>query len=88
MFGKIGVPELVLILVIALIIFGPRKLPEIGRAIGKGLREFRQATSEVQRSINLDEKEESDSSSQVAVEAKKEGKTADEQVVQAQEQKA
>jgi len=88
MFGKIGVPELVLILVIALIIFGPRKLPEIGRAIGKGLREFRQATSEVQRSINLDEKEESDSSSQVAVEAKKEGKTADEQAVKAQEQKA
>ncbi|MDO9534733.1 MAG: twin-arginine translocase TatA/TatE family subunit [Bacillota bacterium] len=55
MFGKLGMPELILILAIALIIFGPRKLPEIGRSIGKGIREFRQATTEMQKSIDLDE---------------------------------
>ena len=55
MFGKLGMPELILILAIALIVFGPRKLPEIGRSIGKGIREFRQATTEMQKTINLDE---------------------------------
>ncbi len=55
MFGKIGLPELVLILAIALIIFGPRKLPEIGKSIGKGLREFRQATSEVKKSVSVED---------------------------------
>lgn len=38
--GRIGFGELVLILVIALVVFGPAKLPEIGKAVGKGLREF------------------------------------------------
>jgi sec-independent protein translocase protein TatA len=47
----IGVPELIMILVIALIIFGPGKLPEIGSAIGKGLREFRQASTEITREL-------------------------------------
>ncbi len=47
----IGVPELILILVIALIVFGPKKLPEIGSAIGKGLREFRQASAELTREL-------------------------------------
>ncbi len=50
-----GLTELVLILAIALIIFGPRKLPEIGRSIGRGIREFRSATTDVKKSINLDE---------------------------------
>ncbi|MEW5921952.1 MAG: twin-arginine translocase TatA/TatE family subunit [Bacillota bacterium] len=58
MFGKIGLPELILILVIALIIFGPRKLPEIGRSIGRGIREFRQATTEISRNVSLDDDEE------------------------------
>lgn len=57
MFGRLGLPELILILAIALIIFGPRKLPEIGKSIGKGIREFKSATAEVQRSVNLDEEE-------------------------------
>ena len=57
MFGKIGMQELVLILALALIIFGPRKLPEIGRSIGQGLREFKKATTEIQKSVSLDEGE-------------------------------
>lgn len=50
MFG-IGVPELLLILVIGLIFFGPGKLPEVGRAIGKSLREFKKASEEVTKPV-------------------------------------
>lgn len=46
MFG-LGAPELILILVLALIIVGPGKLPEVGRALGKGIREFKNATNSV-----------------------------------------
>jgi sec-independent protein translocase protein TatA len=45
--GSIGVPEIILILVIALVVFGPRRLPEIGRTVGKSLREFRKASQEL-----------------------------------------
>lgn len=45
MFG-IGVPELILILIIGLVVFGPGKLPEVGRALGRSLKEFKRATSE------------------------------------------
>lgn len=51
MFG-IGFPELVLILIIGLIVFGPGKLPELGRTIGKGMREFRKASSALQAAMN------------------------------------
>ena len=44
MLSNIGVPGLILILVLALIVFGPNKLPEIGRAVGKSIREFKRAT--------------------------------------------
>lgn len=44
MLNNIGIPGLILILVLALIIFGPQKLPEIGRAFGNSLREFKKAT--------------------------------------------
>ncbi|GHH99557.1 twin-arginine translocase TatA/TatE family subunit [Neobacillus kokaensis] len=47
MFSNIGIPGLILILVIALIIFGPSKLPEIGRAFGRTLSEFKSATKEL-----------------------------------------
>jgi len=57
MFG-IGPQELVLILVIALIVVGPRRLPEIGRSIGKGLREIRKAQDEVRKTIHVDFDEE------------------------------
>ena len=49
MFGSIGMPELIVIFVIALIIFGPRKLPELGRSLGKSLAEFKKASNELQQ---------------------------------------
>ncbi|KQU22514.1 twin-arginine translocase TatA/TatE family subunit [Peribacillus butanolivorans] len=55
MLQNIGMPGLILILVIALIIFGPSKLPEIGRAFGSTLREFKNSTKDL---ISPDEKEE------------------------------
>lgn len=51
MFGTIGGPELVLILVIALIVFGPRKLPDIGKSVGKMMAEFRRASNDFKRTI-------------------------------------
>lgn len=51
MFGTLGGPELLLILVIALIVFGPRKLPEIGKSMGKMMAEFRKASTDFQRTI-------------------------------------
>lgn len=47
MFSNIGIPGLILILVLALIIFGPKKLPEIGRAVGQTLKEFKKSTKEL-----------------------------------------
>jgi sec-independent protein translocase protein TatA len=57
--GSLGVPELIVIFVIALIIFGPRKLPEIGRSLGKSLAEFKKASNDLrttlEEEIRLDE---------------------------------
>jgi len=50
---NIGPTELIVILLIALIVFGPKRLPEVGRTIGKSLREFRQATSDIKDELNL-----------------------------------
>ncbi len=62
MFGSIGGTELMVIMVIALLIFGPRKLPELGRSLGKGLSEFKRASNDLKRSleeeISLEERSE------------------------------
>jgi len=51
MLGSIGMPELILIFVIALIVFGPKKLPEIGKSLGRGLSEFKKASEDLKDSI-------------------------------------
>jgi len=49
---NLGMSELIVILIIALVVFGPSKLPEIGRAFGKSLHEFREATSGIKEDVN------------------------------------
>ena len=56
--GPIGFPELVIIFVVALIVFGPRKLPELGRSLGKGLAEFKRASNELQNTLEQEIKNE------------------------------
>jgi len=51
MFGSIGGTELLVIVVIALVVFGPKRLPELGRTVGKGLSEFRRASNDLKRSL-------------------------------------
>ena len=51
MFGSLGVPEILLIMFVVLIVFGPRKLPEVGRMLGKALGEFRRATDDLKNTI-------------------------------------
>lgn len=58
MLSNIGVPGLILILVIALVIFGPKKLPEIGRAVGQTLQEFKKSTKELVEEDDGEEKKE------------------------------
>jgi sec-independent protein translocase protein TatA len=66
MFGSLGVSEILLIMVVALIVFGPRKLPEIGRTLGKALAEFRKATDDlkntIEREVRIDELKQIESS--------------------------
>jgi sec-independent protein translocase protein TatA len=52
MFGSLGMPELVIIFVIALIVFGPRKLPELGKSLGKSLAEFKRASNELRSTLD------------------------------------
>ncbi|EEG77646.1 twin-arginine translocase TatA/TatE family subunit [Dethiobacter alkaliphilus] len=52
MFSKIGPLEILLVLGLALLIFGPAKLPEIGKSFGKGIREFRAATKEMTQTVS------------------------------------
>jgi sec-independent protein translocase protein TatA len=49
--GSIGMPEMVVIAVIALIIFGPRKLPELGKSLGKSIAEFKRASNELKNTL-------------------------------------
>ncbi|ADH98096.1 twin-arginine translocase TatA/TatE family subunit [Salisediminibacterium selenitireducens] len=57
MLSNIGIPGLILILIIALIIFGPKKLPEMGRAVGDTLKEFKKSTRELTSDSNDDKDE-------------------------------
>ena len=50
--GPLGFPELIIIFVVALIVFGPRKLPELGRSLGKGLSEFKRASNELRSTLD------------------------------------
>jgi len=52
--GSLGWPEIMVILVIALVIFGPRKLPQLGRTLGKALGEFRRATNDLKNTLELE----------------------------------
>lgn len=54
MFGSVSFNEILLILVLALLIFGPKRLPQIGRTIGKALGEFRRASSELKRTVETE----------------------------------
>lgn len=54
MFGM-GMPEILMILAIALVVIGPRKLPDLGRSLGRALREFRKATSEFKSSLDIED---------------------------------
>jgi len=59
MFGSVGMPELLVIFTIALLVFGPRKLPELGRSLGKTISEFKRAANElrdtVEREVEADQ---------------------------------
>jgi len=61
MFGSLGFPEILLILALALIIFGPKKLPQMGRSLGRAMAEFRRASNEIKRTledeVDLEERE-------------------------------
>jgi sec-independent protein translocase protein TatA len=49
--GNIGFPEMVVLFVLAMLIFGPKRLPELGKSLGKGISEFRRASSDLRNSI-------------------------------------
>jgi len=75
MFGSIGMPELIIILVIALIIFGPRKLPELGKSLGRSLNEFKKASTDLQNTLEQEIKIEEQK--ETAAKVKAEESTAD-----------
>ncbi len=51
MFGSIGIPELIVIFIIALLVFGPKKLPEVGKSVGRAIREFKKASDELRTRV-------------------------------------
>jgi len=57
MFGNIGATEIILILLVVLIFFGAKKIPELAQGLGKGLREFRKAAREIQDDVEKDGKQ-------------------------------
>ncbi len=81
MFGSLGLPELIMIFVLALLLFGPRKLPEIGKSLGKAMGEFRRASNDLKRS--LEEEVAADELRQVGSEVRDLGRAATTAVSQA-----
>ena len=78
MFGSIGLPEIIVILALALLVFGPKKLPEVGRSIGRALREFRRTSDEIkdkiEEEIQADELREIKDEIEKDIEGNEEGK--------------
>ena len=70
MFGSIGMPELIIILVIALIIFGPRKLPELGKSLGRSLSEFKKASTDLQNTLEQEIKIEEEKEAENKIKSK------------------
>jgi sec-independent protein translocase protein TatA len=81
MFGSIGMPELIIILTLALIIFGPRKLPELGRSLGRSLGEFKRASNELRNTLDEEIRLEDDRKVRTPEPAKPSTDTADDQNV-------
>ena len=69
----LGVPELIIILIILLVIFGPKRLPEIGRSVGKGIREFKKQTTDMREQLKADEEPEAEAKKAEAAEPAAEG---------------
>ena len=53
--GSIGMPEILLIFLVVLLVFGAKRIPEIARGLGKGIREFKDATTDIKRELNVDD---------------------------------
>src|SRR5713226_5048535 len=70
--GNVGLPELIIIFTIALIVFGPRKLPELGKSLGKSIAEFKKASNELKNTLDEEiRSEERKTSEQQRIEAPK-----------------
>lgn len=69
--GAIGIPGLILILIVALLLFGPSKLPELGRAMGRTLKEFKQGANDL---MNDDQKEDKQASKQEVISSESNGR--------------
>lgn len=54
--GGIGMPEIILIFLVVLLVFGAKRIPEIARGLGKGIREFKDATNDIKSELNVDER--------------------------------
>jgi sec-independent protein translocase protein TatA len=72
-FSRLGFWELAIILIIALVIFGPNKLPEMGKALGRGIREFKDAATQLAEDFNADSKDRKDKDTEAEPEGRTEG---------------